>query len=118
MDTKQACPPLPTGEHASTGDRWMNWGLALLTVPATVAVVVFAIGGTMSLDACSDRPCRTYGPSEFWFGVLLYGAPVAAVLTIAASFVTAQRKRGIVAPLCGLALLIADLAILVVSFRQ
>jgi hypothetical protein len=52
------------------------------------------------------------------FGVLFYGAPVVAVLTIAISLHTATRKRGILVPLCGWALLAADLAVLAISFRQ
>lgn len=91
--------------------------MALLTVPVAGTVYVFGIGGVMSTAACSNLPCRQ-GPSDVLFGVLLYGAPVVAVLTIGVSFYTAKRERGIVVPLVGLALLVVGLSVLAVSLRQ
>jgi 7,8-dihydro-6-hydroxymethylpterin-pyrophosphokinase len=42
------------------------------------------------------------------FGVAFYGAPVVAFLVIVISFLTAKRRGGMVVPLCGWALLVAD----------
>jgi hypothetical protein len=50
--------------------------------------------------------------------VLFYGAPVVALLAIVISFFTARRRWGIVVPLCGWALLIADIVILAVTVAQ
>jgi hypothetical protein len=96
---------------------WVNWTLALLTVPAAGLVMLLWFGAVMGSAGCSDHPCRHQGPGEFWFGVLYYGAPVVAVLTIAVSFYTAPRERGILVPLSGLALLAAGVAVLAISFR-
>jgi len=63
-----------------------------------------------------DRPAISL--PLFWFDVLFYGAPVVAALTLAISVYTARRERGIAVPLCGLALLVADLAVLVFLFRR
>jgi hypothetical protein len=48
---------------------------------------------------------------------LYYGAPVVAGVTIFASFFTANRRRGIIVPLCGWGLLAADVALLAVTFN-
>jgi hypothetical protein len=119
--------PLVNASHGQAANRpdgrgrrtptWVNWVLALLTVPAAGMVLLFALGGVMKTAGCSDQPCRQ-GPDDFWFGILLYGAPVVAVLAIAISFYTARRKRGIWVPVCGLAFLVADVTVLAVSFRQ
>ena len=93
----------------------MNWGLALLTVPAAIVVVFVAIGSVMSIAGCTGNACAA--PSSFWFGLLFYGAPVVAAATIIASFFTARRRWGIVVPLCALVLLAIDLLALVLSFR-
>ncbi|EUA78613.1 hypothetical protein I553_2903 [Mycobacterium xenopi 4042] len=53
---------------------WVNWVLALLTVPAAVVVLIFALGAVMSTAACSDEQCPTLGPGGIGFGVLFYGA--------------------------------------------
>ncbi|OBF17344.1 hypothetical protein A5725_23480 [Mycobacterium kubicae] len=94
----------------------VNWILALLTVPAAALVMVFAVGAAMSVAACSAAQCPHLGPSGLLYGVLFYGAPVVAVLTLVASFFTAKRRRGFVVPLIGLALLVADLAITALVF--
>lgn len=93
----------------------VNWLLALLTVPVSVVVLVFGIGAVMSTSGCSTDQCR--GPSGLVFELLFYGAPVIAALTIVISFFTARRRWGVVVPLCGLALLAADVAVMAVSFR-
>jgi hypothetical protein len=103
-------------ERNGRGSTFLNWVLALLTVPLVVVVLVFALGGVMSTAGCSDRVCETEGPGPALFTVLFYGAPVVAAIAIVASFFTAKRKWGIAVPLCALALLGVDLAVLAVSF--
>jgi hypothetical protein len=92
----------------------VNWVLALLTIPAAIIVVFVAVGFMMSTAGCTGSACA--GPGSFWFGVLFYGAPALAVVTIIASFFTARRRWGIAVPLCALALLVLDLLALVLSF--
>jgi hypothetical protein len=94
---------------------WVNWLLALLTVPVAVLSLVFGIGAVMSTSGCSSDRCR--GPNGVVFELLFYGAPVIAALTIVISFFTARRRWGVVVPLCGLALLAADVAVMAVAFR-
>lgn len=127
-DHDNGTPPVDrtAADQSSTpddgGDRrdpvWVNWLLALLTVPVAMVVVVFAFGQVMGLARCTTDVCRHLGPGEFWFGVLFYGPPVVALLTMVVSFFTAPRRWGIWVPVCGLALLVADLAALAVTFRQ
>jgi sporulation protein YlmC with PRC-barrel domain len=106
----------PTAAHRRRR-LWVNWTLALLTVPAAGLVMLLWLGAVMGTAGCIDNPCRHQGPDESWFGVLYYGAPVVAAVTIALSFYTASRVRGIVVPLGGLLLLAADVAILAISYR-
>jgi hypothetical protein len=109
----------PKGAASSRGARvpaWLNWTLALLTAPAAVVVVLVGMSAVMSLAACADVPCREHGPAGFWFGVAFYGAPVAAALTIVATFFTARHPRGILVPLCGWILLAADVGVLALFF--
>ncbi|MBI3689811.1 MAG: hypothetical protein HY239_03835 [Mycolicibacterium aromaticivorans] len=97
---------------------WLNWFLALLTIPAAVVVMFIAFGAVMGIARCTDTTaCPHMGPGEFWFGILAYGPPVVALLTIVASVFTANRRYGIVVPLVGLGLLLADAAILAITFR-
>ncbi|MGZ4583521.1 MAG: hypothetical protein ACXVYI_04040 [Mycobacterium sp.] len=89
---------------------WVNWGLALTTVPAAAIVMLFALGAVMSTDGCSDHNCPDLGRGGIDFGVAFYGAPVVAFVVIVISFFTAKRRGGIAVPLCGWALLVADVA--------
>ena len=95
--------------------QWVNWGLALATVPAAAIVMLFALGAVMSTDGCSDRSCPNLGRGGIDFTVAFYGAPVVAVVVIVISFFTAKRRGGILVPLCGWALLIADVALMAVA---
>ncbi len=104
-----------TNGHTPRLRLWVNWLLALLTVPVAVIVLIFGIGAVMSTSGCSNHQCR--GPSGLVFELLFYGAPIVAALTIVISFFTARRGWGIVVPLCGLVLLAADIAVMAVSFR-
>ncbi|MCV6974027.1 hypothetical protein H7J11_05955 [Mycobacterium bourgelatii] len=94
----------------------VNWVLALLTVPAAILVVVFAIGAAMSMAGCSAPACPGMGPSGFVYGVLLYGAPVISVLTLVISIFTAFRRYGFIVPVIALALLLADFATIAALF--
>lgn len=97
---------------------WVNWVLALLTIPAAAVVLVFTLGAVMSTAACSDKECPNLGPDGIGFGVLFYGAPVLAALTIVVSFFTARRRWGIVVPLCALALLVGDIVLVATTVAQ
>lgn len=94
---------------------WVNWGLALATVPGAAIVMLFALGAVMSTDGCIDRNCANLGRGGIDFGVAFYGAPVVAVVVIVLTFFTAKRRGGIVVPLCGWALLIVDVALMAAS---
>jgi hypothetical protein len=91
---------------------WVNWALALATVPAAALVMLFALGAVMSTDGCSDHSCPNLGNGGIDFGVAFYGAPVVAFVVILISFFTAKRRGGVVVPLCGWALLVADVAVM------
>jgi hypothetical protein len=94
---------------------WVNWGLALATVPAAAIVMLFALGAVMSTAGCSDRSCPNLGRGGIDFGVAFYGAPVVAFVVLVVSFFTAKRRGGIAVPLFGWALLVADVALMAVS---
>jgi hypothetical protein len=94
---------------------WVNWGLALATVPAAVIVMLFALGAVMSTDGCSESSCPNLGHGGLNFGVAFYGAPAVAVAVIVISLFTAKRRGGIAVPLFGWALLIADVALMAAS---
>lgn len=94
---------------------WVNWGLALSTVPAAAIVMLFALGAVMSTDGCSDRSCPNLGRGGIDFGVAFYGAPMVAFVVIVLSFFTAKRRGGIAVPLAGWALLIIDVVLMAVT---
>jgi hypothetical protein len=108
------------GENRRDGGvwRWVNWALAICTVPGAAIVMLFALGAVMSTDACSDRACPNLGRGGIDFGVAFYGAPVVAFGVIVLSFFTAKRRGGIAVPLCGWALLIADVAIMAATVAR
>jgi hypothetical protein len=91
---------------------WINWGLALTTLPAAVIVMLFALGAVMSTDSCGDRQCPGLRGGDIDFGVAFFGAPAVALAVIVISLFTAKHKRGIVVPLCGWALLVTDVALM------
>lgn len=94
---------------------WVNWGLALGTVPAAALVMLFALGAVMSTAGCSDGSCAGLGQGGINFGVAFYGAPAVAVVVIVISFFTAKYRGGIAVPLFGWALLVADVALMAAS---
>jgi hypothetical protein len=94
---------------------WVNWGLALSTVPGAAIVMLFALGAVMSTDGCAGGGCPNLGHDGIDFGIAFYGAPLVAFVVIVISFFTAKRRKGMVVPLCGWALLIADVAVMMAS---
>jgi hypothetical protein len=106
--------PLQTGRNEQMWP-WVNWGVALSTVPAAAIVMLFALGAVMSTDGCADHSCPTLGHGGIDFGVAFYAAPLVAFVVIVISFFTAKRRKGIVVPLCGWALLVADVAVMAIS---
>lgn len=109
--------PFAGGDEAAGRNAWpwINWGLALATVPAAAIVMLFALGGVMSTAGCSDRTCPNLGHGGIDFGVAFYGAPAVAAVVIVVSFFTAKHRGGIAVPVLGWALLIADVALMAVS---
>jgi hypothetical protein len=115
-ETQSATPPARgDGSPGRNVWQWVNWGLALATVPAAALVMLFALGAVMSTAGCSDRSCPNLGRGGIDFGVAFYGAPVVAFVVLVVSFFTAKRRGGIAVPLCGWALLVADVALMAVS---
>ncbi|OBK25912.1 hypothetical protein A5634_25455 [Mycobacterium asiaticum] len=112
-------PPVgqqPENDRGRVRRGLVNWLLAVLTVPAAALIMVFAVAAAMSMAACSAAQCPDLGPSGFLYGVLFYGAPVVAGLTIIASFFTALRRNGWIVPVVGLALLLADFVAIALLF--
>lgn len=111
--TRSVAEPTPGEARRGRNARpWVNWGLALATVPAAAIVMLFALGAVMSTDGCSERTCPNLGRGGIDFGVAFYGAPVVAVVVIVVSFFTAKRRGGIAVPLAGWALLVLDVALM------
>ncbi|ORX05516.1 hypothetical protein [Mycolicibacillus trivialis] len=96
---------------------WLNWVLAVLTVPGAALVMLIATGAVLSVAACSTTECPELGRNGFLFNVLFYAPVVVSAATILVSFVTAAKRWGIVVPILGWALLVADLAALAVVFN-
>lgn len=115
VDGAAHVPPAETG-HARGRRGVVNWVLAALTVPAAALIMIFAVGAAMSMAACSAAQCPDLGPGGVLYGVLFYGAPVVAGVTIILSFFTALRRRGWIVPVVALALLAADFAAIAMLF--
>lgn len=107
----------PTRRRQRRARTWVNWALAVLTAPAAAVVMVVGLGGVMSMAACSTAECPNLGPSGVVFNVLFYGAAVVAAVTIVLSIFTATRRHGIIVPVCGWALLLADVVAITVAFN-
>ncbi|CDO85734.1 hypothetical protein AWC29_11010 [Mycobacterium triplex] len=91
---------------------WVNWGLALSTVPAAAIVMLFALGAVMSTDGCTGHSCPNLDDGGIDFGAAFYGAPLVAFVVILVTFFTAKRRAGVAVPLLGWALLVADVALM------
>ncbi len=111
-------PPVEQGAGRTPRARlWVNWGLALLTAVVAGVVMAVALGAVMSTAACSDKACPNLG-GGISFDVLYYGAPAVAAVTILLSIFTARRRWGLAVPVTALALLIADVAVIVTTVAQ
>jgi hypothetical protein len=119
IGTRTDSPTEPAGRDRD-GEMWpwINWGLAFSTVPAAAIVMLFALGAVMSTDGCADRQCPNLGHGGIDFTVAFYGAPAVAFLVIVISFFTAKRRGGLAVPLCGFALLVADVAVMAAMVAQ
>ena len=73
-------PSIPDPTRRDARRLWVNWLLAVSTILGAVAVQLFAMGAVMSTAACSNPNCPK--PSGFVYGLLTYGAPVVAAVTI------------------------------------
>lgn len=110
--TRSVAEASPGGGRGRNMRPWVNWALALATVPAAAIVMLFALGAVMSTDGCSERTCPNLGRGGIDFGVAFYGAPVVAFVVIVISFFTAKRRGGIAVPLAGWALLVLDVVLM------
>ena len=110
--------PARLDDQARTIRLWVNWVAALLTAGGAALVMVFATGAVVSTAACSAGECPDLGPNAIMFGVMYYGPPVVAAVTILLSFVTAGRPRGFIVPLVGWCLIAVDVLTLVIAFRR
>ncbi|SON60076.1 hypothetical protein MSIMFI_01568 [Mycobacterium simulans] len=116
VETGPGSATQPT-QGSSKTRTWVNWVAALLTVPGAAIVMLFALGAVMSTDSCTQSRCPNLG-GGIDFDLLFYGPPVIALLVIVTSVFTARRRGGIAVPLCGWALLIADVAVLAIAVAQ
>jgi len=107
-----------TRSRASGNQTVVNWGLALSTIIGALLVEAYAMMQVMGTAGCSDRICPHEGPGNFGYGLIMYGAPVVALVTVAVSWVTARRPRGWVVPAVAWALLILAFIVLAVTFRS
>ncbi|MBW0018036.1 MAG: hypothetical protein JO236_10905 [Mycobacterium sp.] len=111
-------PAQDSEQRRSRTAFWLNWSLAVLTVPAAGLIVLYALGMLVSFAACSDAPCHRQVPGDLGLGILMFAAPVVSALTIAASFFAAKHRRGFLVPLCAWVLLAADAIALVLLVRH
>ena len=103
-------------ERPRRANSVLNWALALTTILGAAAVEIFAYVQVLGTAGCSDRACPRLGPGEIGYTVIVYGAPIVAVLAIVLSFATARHPKGILVPVIAWALLLAAFLVLVVSF--
>jgi hypothetical protein len=103
-------------EQPTKANAVLNWALALSTILGAAAVEVYAYVQVLGLAGCTDRDCPRAGPGEAGYTVIIYGAPIVAVVAVLLSFVTARRAKGIWVPVCAWVLLIAAFLVLVLTF--
>ena len=95
---------------------WANWALSLLTAPAAALLMAFALARVSGSALCNKAACPALKVHGSLFGVLYHGAAGVAAMTLFLAFFLATRRGGIVVWACGWALLLADLAVLVLMF--
>ena len=116
-DTRQSAER-PVNKVPSTASVWINWALALLTIPGAIAVVVLQYMQILGTAACSDRNCPHLDPSPVGFVIIQYGSPAVAVATIVLSIFFAKRRFGFLVPVCAWTFLAVAAVVLVVTFRH
>jgi hypothetical protein len=104
--------------RSHNGRAALNWTLALLTIPGAAAVVLYSYVQVLGTAGCTGGTCARQGPGEFVFGLIMYGTPVVAAVTIALSFVTARRAQGILVPVIAWGLLVIAALILALTFQR
>jgi hypothetical protein len=113
MDTSH--DQLEEGSTSRPVRRGLIMILALLTVPAAALALFVGASGATDNAGCAGSACE--GLTDIWFGVLAYGAPIVAVLTIVTTTIVKARRGAILVPVLGLAVLIVDIVVLAVSHR-
>jgi hypothetical protein len=103
-------------QRPRTSSVVINWVLAVATIPAAAAVVLFAYMQVLGTAGCTDSSCPRQGPGELGFTLITYGLPALAVLTVVVSFFTARRRRGIVPPALTWILLVIGVIVLIATF--
>ncbi len=116
-DTRQSTER-PVNKVPSTAAVWINWALALLTIPGAIAVVIFQYIQILGTAACSDRNCPHLDSSPVGFVIIQYGSPAVAVATIVLSIFFAKRRFGFLVPVCAWTFLAVAVAVLIVTFRH
>ena len=107
-----------TRSRGSGRQTAVNWGLALSTIIGALLIEAYAFMRVMGTASCGDGTCAHEGPGNFGFGLITYGAPVVAVVTIAVSWVTARRPRGWLVPAVAWALFVIAFIVLAVTLRS
>lgn len=97
---------------------WINWALALLTIPGAIAVVVLQYIQILGTAACSDRNCPHLGPGPVGFVIIQYGSPAVAAAAIVLSIFFAKRRFGFLVPVCAWTFLAVAAAVLIVAFQH
>lgn len=103
-------------QHHGGKSTALNWFLAILTIPAALAIVGYAYLQVLSSAGCTGGACSGLGPSQTVFGLILYGTPVVAVAAVVLSFFTARRPAGVLVPAIVWALLVAAVVTLFMTF--
>ncbi|BBY32741.1 hypothetical protein [Mycolicibacter minnesotensis] len=92
---------------------WINWTLSLLTAPAAVLTMTFALARASGASACARSSCLGPGMGGTSFGLLFHAAPVIAALTFLLAFFFATHRLGFLVWIGGWILLAADLLLIV-----
>lgn len=95
---------------------WLNWALTLLTAAVAALVMMFALHAALRAGGCTASGCPDFGPNGSTFRLLFDGAALVGAATVVGSMFTARRLLGVVVPLTGCALLLADVAVLTATF--
>jgi len=105
-----------SSDKASSPSVVLNWALGLSTILGAAAVEVYAYLQVLGTAGCSGKSCPNLGPGEMGYTIIVYGAPVVAVVAVLATFFTARKRRGILVPIVAWALLVIAAVVLAVTF--